>query len=84
MFCFSKVDLNAMLVNSTPASIGSLVGIRPLSLSTFRNPFNTVGPFLPFSERANPIFKIHLHMILNINVFFCVWTEFQYVLFNKC
>ena len=67
MFCFFKVDLNAMFVNSTPASIWTMVGFRPLSSHTFRNAFNTVGPFLSFSEMANPIFE-NTYLILNINV----------------
>ena len=67
MFCFFKVDLNVLFVNSTPASVWTLVGFRSLSSNTFRNAFNTVGPFLSFSERANPIFE-NSSMILNINV----------------
>ena len=60
MFCFFKVDLNALFVKSTPASVWTLVGFRPISFSTFRNVFNTVG-------RANPIFE-SISMILNMNV----------------
>ena len=67
MFCFFKVDLHALFVNSTPASVWTLVGFRPHSSNTFRNAFNTVGPFLSFSERADPIFE-NTSMVLNINV----------------
>ena len=66
MFYFFKVDLNALFVNSTPASVWTLVGFRPLSSNTFRNDFNTVGPFrLSVSEQIN---FLNTSMILNINV----------------
>ena len=67
MFCFFKVELNSLFINSTPASVWTLVGFLPHSFNTFRNAFNTVGPFLSFSERANPIYE-NTYMLRNTNV----------------
>ena len=68
MFCFFKVDLNALFENSTPASVWTLVGFLPLSSNPFRNAFNTMGPFCLSVRKQNPIFWEDTSMILNINV----------------